>query len=166
MHIITAAYQGDGNFLPSSITLNYQVTCAVMITGNHPGALLASGASTCLVNATIGGAITVPKGTSLDVENSTVGGSISANSMPNAVRICGSAFVGGVGVTGAQGLVVIGDPGDANCAVNALGGTLLLKDNTHGVEAINNKVVNLVVSNNSGPGPYPGDITTISGNHN
>lgn len=41
----------------------------------------------------------------------------------------------------------------------------MLKDNTDGVVAINNRVGSLVAANNSGSGPYSGDNTTISGNH-
>lgn len=164
-HVIGAAYQGDGNFLGSSTTLAYLVTCTVTITGNHPSPVIASGDSTCIVNATVGGSVVVPKGTSLAVENSTINGSISASNSPNAIRICGATVVGGaVTIIGAQGLVIVGDPGDANCAVNNISGALQLRNNLHGVEAIGNTVGNLIVSNNSGPGPFPGDPTTISGN--
>jgi hypothetical protein len=165
-HLIKADYQGDGNFLASTGTLTYLVTCTVNITGTHPGALIASGDSTCIVNATLGGAIVVPKGTSLAVINSTVGGSINAANGVNAVEVCGSHFVGGaVTIMNAQGLVIVGDPGDANCAVNVIHGTLTLRNNTHGVEALGNTVGGQVISGNSGPGPFPGDVTTISGNH-
>ncbi|MDQ1420280.1 MAG: hypothetical protein QOJ52_2242 [Acidimicrobiaceae bacterium] len=164
-HLIAAAYQGDGNFLPSTGTLTYLVTCTVTITGNYPSALIASGDSTCVVNATVGGSITVPKATSLAVVNSAVHGSINATNKANAIEICGSHVVGGsVDIVNAQGLVIVGDPGDANCAVNTISGTLLLRTNTHGLEAIGNTVGALVVSGNSGPGPYPGDVTTIAGN--
>lgn len=164
-HLIGAAYQGDGNFLGSSATLIYSVTCTVTITGNHPGSVIASGDSTCIVNATVGGAVVVPAGTSLAVVNSTVHGSINAPSQAGHIEVCGSTLVGGsVTVGNAAGLVIVGDPGDANCAVNTIGGTLSLENNTHGVEAIGNTVANLVVFGNSGPGPYPGDVTTISGN--
>jgi len=165
-HIIGAGYQGDGNFLASSATITYLVTCSLTITGNHPGAVIASGDSTCIVNATIGGTVVVPKGTSLAVENSTINGSISAPNSANAIRICGATVVGGaVTVINAQGLVIVGDPGDANCPVNNIHGALILQNNHHGVEAINNTVATVVVSDNSGPGPFPGDVTTISGNH-
>ena len=164
-HVITATYQGDGNFLPSSNTLPYQTVCTVTITGAQSGAVNVSSGSTCLVNASIKGAIVVKPGASLNLENSTVGGSIVANQTPGTIRICGSTIAGSTQAAGAQGLVIIGDPGDANCAVNTIGGVLVLKNNTHGVEAINNTLGSLNASNNSGPGPYPGDTTTISGNH-
>jgi surface antigen len=165
-HVIDATYSGDTNFLASGTALAYLVTCTVNLTGNHPGALTASGDSTCVVDATVGGAIVVPKGTSLAVINSTVGGAITASSIPDAIEVCGSHFIGGAtDIINAQGLVIIGDPGDANCAANTIGGTLLLLSNTHGLEAINNTVGGLVTSGNSGPGPFPGDISSVSGNH-
>jgi hypothetical protein len=39
------------------------------------------------------------------------------------------------------------------CAVNPVSGTLLLSNNTHGVEAIGNTVGALGATGNSGPGP-------------
>jgi hypothetical protein len=43
---------------------------------------------------------------------------------------------------------------------------LSLQNNTGGVEAIGNTVAGAIItSGNSGPGPFPGDVTTISGNH-
>ncbi len=165
-HLIQATYNGDGNFLSSTGILNYLVTCTTTITGTHSGPVIASGDSVCIVNATVTGSVTVPTGTSLAVVNSTIDGSISATSSPNAITVCGSHFVGGsVNVIKAGGLVVVGDPGDANCPVNVITATLLLENNTHGVEAINNTVGGLVAFGNSGPGPYPGDGTVISGNH-
>lgn len=164
-HLIKADYQGDGNFLASTGALTYLVICTVNITGNHPAALIASGDSTCVVNATLGGAIVVPKGTSLAVIDSTVGGSINATNMDNAVEVCGSHVGGAVTIMNAKGLVIVGDPGDANCAVNVISGTLMLRNNNHGVEAIGNTVGSQLISGNSGPGPFPGDVTTITGNH-
>ncbi|MDQ6617537.1 MAG: hypothetical protein M3083_23020 [Actinomycetota bacterium] len=49
-------------------------------------------------------------------------------------------------------------------AVNDIGATLMLRNNRQGVEAIGTTVGNLVVSDDSGPGPYPGTTTVISGN--
>ncbi|HEY5196661.1 MAG TPA: hypothetical protein VIJ51_06505, partial [Solirubrobacteraceae bacterium] len=72
---------------------------------------------------------------------------------------------GSVDIKSQTALVIVGDPGDAACAPNTIGGTLILQNNTGGVEAINNTVRALSVSGNSGPGPFPGDPTTITGNH-
>jgi hypothetical protein len=164
-HLIQAAYAGNSNFLGSSTAIsNYLVTCTSTVSGNHPGALIASGDSICVVTAAVGGSITVAKGTSLAVIGSTVGGAISASGPLNAIKVCGSTIGGSVDVVNAQGLVVVGDPGDAICASNRIKGVLLLQNNTHGVEAIGNMVGNLTVSGNSGPGPFPGDDTNVSGN--
>ena len=117
------------------------------------------------MNATATGSISVQKGTSLAVVNSTISGGILGQSSPNAILICGSHIGGGAGVVKASGLVIIGDPGDARCAVNVIIGSLTLQTNTNGVEAIGNTVGSLVNTGNSGSGPYPGDVTTITGNH-
>jgi hypothetical protein len=164
-HLILATYQGDSDFLTSRGSLSYMVTCTVNVTGNHIGALIASGDSTCVLDASVTGAIVVSPGASLAVINSTVNGSINTPGDPGTVEICGSKFVGGaVDVMHAQGLVIIGDPGDANCAVNNIAGALVLEGNSHGVMAIGNTVGNMVDSANSGPGPYPGDSSSVSGN--
>lgn len=164
-HAIGASYNGDANFLASAATLNYLITCTNTITGTHPGAVIASGSSTCVLGAHIGGAIIVPASTALAVETSTVGGGIVANSSPHAIQICGSTIGGTVGVSGAQGLVIIGDQGDAICAVNTFKGALTVRNNSQGVEIIGNTIVGaLLASNNSGPWPYPGDISSVSSN--
>jgi len=163
-HVIGARYSGDGNFVGSATTLGHSTSCATTITGNHTGTVIANTVGTCLVDAQVTGGVIVARGASLAVEGSTVGGSITASSGPNAVRICNSSVGGSLTVGNATGLVVIGDPGDANCAVNTISGTLVLRTNTGGVEAIGNTVGGLVASGNSGPGPYPGDVTTVAGN--
>jgi hypothetical protein len=162
-HTITANYQGDSNFLASSASLAQVVTCTVTVTGAHAGAILAKGESTCVVNAQINGGIVVAKGTSLAVENSTINGAISAPSA-GAFQVCGSTISGAVTVRGATGLVIVGDPGAVACAVNSITGALTVQNNLNGVEVIGNTVGSLVTSNNSGPGPFPGDVTSISAN--
>lgn len=163
-HVIGARYSGDGNFLAGATTLGHTVSCAATITGSHTATVMANTAGTCVVGAHLTGGIIVSRGASLAIENSVVSGSITATSGPDALQVCNSTVTGSISVINATGLVVIGDPGDANCAVNSIGGTLLLRNNTGGVEAIGNTVGGLVSSGNSGPGPYPGDVTTISGN--
>jgi hypothetical protein len=163
-HVIGASYGGDGDFLGSSTTLSYLVTCTHTITGTQYGAVVASGSSTCVLGADLVGSIIVPAGTSLAVENSTVVGGISA-SAPQAVQICGSNIGGSLVLSGAQGLVIIGDPGDANCAVNTFKGSMTVRNNSQGVEIIGNSVGGaLTAGNNYGPGPYPGDGSSVSGN--
>ncbi|MEA2301726.1 MAG: hypothetical protein QOE44_2261, partial [Solirubrobacteraceae bacterium] len=165
-HTISATYSGDANFLPSTGSLPYAVTCDVTVSGLHQGALIVT-ASTCLTaGAHVNGAILVKPGGALDVEGATITGSIGASQGAGAVRICGSSIAGAVSATGASGLVLVGDPADG-CAPNVIGGALDVQNNTHGVEAIDNTVGGAILTGgNSGPGPYPGETTTISGNHN
>ena len=163
-HIVTAEYSGDANFENSRGRLQYVVSCTQTITGTHAGAIIASGASVCVVDATVGGGIVVTPGTSLAVIHSTIGGAISATNTPGSVAVCSSAVVGSVNVVAAAGLVMVGDP-NAVCSPNTIRGTLLLRNNVNGVVAVDNAVGNVVASGNSGPGGYPGEGTTISGNH-
>ncbi|MDQ6613713.1 MAG: Ig-like domain repeat protein [Actinomycetota bacterium] len=166
-HRVRATYNGDANFAASTSTTPITATigCTNTITGDHPGSLVVSSGIVCVVGATIGGSVIVAKGASIDIEGSTIGGGISADGGAGTIRICGTNTKGTVSVQRMAGLVIIGDPGDAACTPNRIGGSLILQDNTGGVEAINNTVARLVASNNNGPGPYPGDVTTISGNH-
>jgi hypothetical protein len=164
-HTIGATYGGDVDFLGSSGSLPYTVTCAVTITGSHPAAVIIK-TNACIVNAKVGGAVILDKGASVDVENSTLSGSLDAGTTPGAIRVCASSISGSVTVKNAGGLVIVGDPGDANCAANSIVGSLLLTDNSNGLEAIDNTVVGTIqITGNSGSGPFPGDPTTVSGNH-
>jgi Pro-kumamolisin, activation domain/Bacterial Ig-like domain (group 3)/Bacterial Ig-like domain (group 1)/Putative Ig domain len=166
-HSVVATYNGDGNFAPStSVTpVTETIGCATVIRGDHPGSVIVSSGIVCVVGAHVGGAVVVAKGASIDIEGSTISGAISAEGGAGTVRICGTTTSGSVTVQRLTGLVIVGDPGDAACQPNRIGGALVLQNNTGGVEAINNTVSRLVASNNSGPGPYPGDMTTITGNH-
>jgi len=162
---VVATYSGDTNFLPStsSTPATVTVTCTTTITGNHAGLVLGPG-STCIVNAQITGAITVPKGGLLDLEDSTVTGAVSATNAAQAIRMCASSAAS-VTVNNATGFVVIGDATDG-CPVNTIRGSLTLIDDTGGVQVIGNSVAGTVTaSGNSGAGPFPGDIAPdISGN--
>jgi hypothetical protein len=164
-HAVAAAYSGDGNFVASGGTLGHSVTCAVTISGAHPGSLSVS-TSTCVsAHASVTGAIIVSGAGALDLEGATVGGGISATGGSGVIRICATGVGGALDIKNHAGLVIVGDPGDAACAPNKINGGLLLTNNTGGVEAINNTEHGLSASGNSGPGPFPGDPTTISGNH-
>jgi Bacterial Ig-like domain (group 3) len=163
-HAIAAAYSGDANFLASNGSLAHSVTCAVTITGAHSGTLSVS-TSTCLSpHATVTGSVLVSGAGTLDLEGANVAGTISASGS-GVIRICATSVGGALDIKNHTGLVIIGDPGDAACAPNTINGALLLANNTGGVEAINNTEHGLSASGNSGPGPFPGDPTTISGNH-
>jgi len=164
-HTIGATYSGDGNFLGSHGALAYLVTCTVNVSGTHPGPLEVT-TSTCIRSgATVSGAIEIHGAGALDLESATVTGPIAATGTSGVIRICGSAIGGSVDIKQVSALVIVGDPGDAACAPNTIAGTLILKNNTGGVEAINNTEHGLISSGNSGPGPFPGDPTTITGNH-
>jgi hypothetical protein len=161
-HIIEARYLGDGTFPARSAKRAYHVSAAVTISGAHRGVVIVTG-PTLISRAQILGPIVVLKGGSLDVENSTVAGSIAAADGASGLRICGTSIVGSVTVSQAAGLVVIGDPA-IECAPN-IATNLVVIHNENGVEVVDNTVQHLVASGNSGPGPYPGDVTTVTGNH-
>jgi hypothetical protein len=164
-HAVAAAYSGDGNFLTSSGSLTQSVTCAVTITGAHSGTMTVS-TSTCVsAHATVTGSVLVSGAGALDLESASVTGAISASSGSSVIRICATSIGGALDIKNRTGLVIVGDPGDAACAPNKINGALLLAINTGGVEAIDNTEHGLSASGNSGPGPFPGDPTTITGNH-
>lgn len=163
-HNVVAVYSGDANYdTSSSSPAPVTVICDQTITGTHSGLTVTSG-TTCLVNATITGGISVGRGAVLDVENSTVLGSISA-SYPAAFRMCGS-HTGSVTVAHATGFVLIGDPTN-NCAANTVNGSIVAAYNTGGLVIVGNTVSGSVTAvGNTGAGPLPGESTPIvSGNH-
>jgi hypothetical protein len=164
-HTVTASYSGDSNFLASSSTTaaTVMVTCTTTVTGSHGVVILGPG-STCIIGATISGAITVPKGALLDIEHSTIGGSINSTGGAAFIRICGSSATS-VTINHSTGPVVVGDVTDG-CAVNSFSGSLTLIGNTGGVQVIGNHVGGTVTaSGNSGAGPFPDDTSVnISGN--
>jgi len=120
---------------------------------NHQEA--GQGVTVVVRNATISGSLLAAGGT-LDVEDSTVNGSLFLG--PGQLRMCGNAIHGSVVESGSSAFVLVGDSGDDHCAPNSIGGSLILRDNHHGVEAVGNRVSGSVVSsNNSGTGPFPED---------
>jgi lysophospholipase L1-like esterase len=162
-HVIGAAYSGDDNFLGSSGSTNYLITCTRTITGKVSGDVAASGESTCLVGAKLNGNIVVPVGTRVAIVNSSTTGAFVSNGGANMIAVCGSRIGGSVQVLSNRELVMIGDPG-AVCTSNTINGAFLLRNNANGVEAMNNAYGGTLSNiNNSGPGPY-GQTTTISGN--
>jgi Bacterial Ig-like domain (group 3) len=165
-HTIGATYSGDGNFLAGSGSLAYTVTCAVTITGNHPGGLLVS-SSTCVgPGASVSGLVYVTGAGALDVEGATLNGAVEASGSSGAIRICASTVNGVLDIRNELALVIVGDPGDAACAPNTISGLASVANNKHGAEVIDNTIHGFLLSSgNSGPGPFPGDPTTIAGNH-
>jgi hypothetical protein len=128
-----------------------------------PAQTITSG-TTCIVNATVTGGISVARGAVLDLEHSTVNGSLSANA-PAGVRICGS-HLQAIGVSGATGFVLIGDPSHG-CAANTVAGSIVVANNHAGLVIVGNTVSGFITSTgNSGAGPLPGETAPIiSGNH-
>ncbi|MDP9116950.1 MAG: Ig-like domain-containing protein [Actinomycetota bacterium] len=153
---IYAVYSGDTNYVGStSNTVNITSPCTTTYTGTHSSLVVTSG-TTCLINATITGGISLGRGATLDVENSTVQGSISANH-PATVRICGST-TGAIGVTGATGYVRIGDPA-SNCAPNTINGGLIAANNTGGGTISGNTITGSWIITNNTP------TFTVEDNH-
>ena len=101
----------------------------------------------------------------MDIENSTINSGLLAV-QSRAIRMCSSTIGGDVTITGATGLVNIGDPGVNACTPNTITGTFMLTGNTGGLDAIGNHITGVTIINgNSGPGAFPGDTTPrISGN--
>jgi Bacterial Ig-like domain (group 3)/FG-GAP-like repeat len=162
-HTVDAAYSGDANYAPSSATVKPTVTAATNLTGNQTGPIQVTG-TTSITDAHISGDVAVAPGATLDLEDSTITGDVTATG-GGAIRICGSTISGSVSIASSTGLVVVGDLAHAQCAVNVIDGALTLSDNTNGVMAIGNSVDGKVTdSGNSGPGPFPGDVTTVADN--
>lgn len=110
-------------------------------------------------NATQFGSVVVQAGGRLEVESSTMNGALSADHSA-ALRICGSTVAGSVTVINATGFVLIGDPAEG-CAVNTIGGSLVVEHNHHGVQIIGNHVNGAVVAyDNTGSGPFPADTSS------
>jgi hypothetical protein len=158
VHSITATYSGDANYLPGGVEhLSQTVGCSRTITGRVNGAIHVSGQSICVINADVHGAIVGHTNTAVFIGNSSVRGSINLT-RPAQVAICGTQTTGSVHVIASAGFVVIGDPGDDNCAVNRIGGAVQVRHNRGGLELVGNTIGgSLLVTDNSGAGPFPED---------
>jgi hypothetical protein len=161
-HTVRADYSGDANYAGGSDSRTQVVTAATTIgPGDVTGPLAVSG-STFVTGAHITGDVTVAPGATLDMEDSTIDGDVTASGA-GAIRMCGTRVNGSVSISGSAGLVVVGDIEHAMCAVNTITGDLSFEDNVHGVMSIADSVGGGVSSDgNSGPGPFPGDVTTIA----
>jgi hypothetical protein len=165
-HTITARYTGDNNSVgstspPAAVTITADRT----LTGAQAGAVIVAPGTTLLLrNANVSGALDVKAGGAVELESSTVNGSLTASG-PSAVRVCASTVHGAVDISGAGGGVLVGDQLDG-CNPNTIGGSLILRNNTHGLQAVGNRVAAaLSASGNSGAGPFPDDPTAqVTGN--
>lgn len=159
-HVITAKYDGDGNYLPAgleTLSPSQSVGCATTLTGDIRGSINTKGPSTCILNATVRGAVIADHG-ALFIGNSTVRGAVSA-SHTTFVGVCGTRIGGALTVERSSRFVVIGDPDDDGCATNSIAGAVVLSANQGGAELIGNLIGGaVVVSNTRGTGPFPEDV--------
>lgn len=152
----------SGNVASSLITLSWNSipgptfttiapltpVCVSTITGSHTGALTL-GKSTCLVNASISGPVTVAPGVSVEVINSSLKDGLSANG-PGSILVCSSNIAGAVTINKATGFVMLGD----GCGDNAIAGVVQVTASSAGIGIGSNQVSGAVSLNNnvdSGP---------------
>lgn len=155
--VITAAYGGDGNFLPStSGPLTQTVRCRTNLTGRINGGLEVGPGSTCLNGATVHGAVKVEPGGALSVTNSTLHGGVHADGAL-ALTVCASTVHGAIHADRTMGFVLLGDAGDDGapvCSGNSFDGSVSL-DGTLGQFEVGGNTIHgsLRLSNTSGVGP-------------
>jgi hypothetical protein len=141
--------------------------CTTTIIGTNDSKLTVTSGLTCLLDATQNGQVTVKPGAALSVTNSVINSTVSASS-PSGISYCGSTETGALTVTGATGLVSLGNGCDPNTisgpvtitgaiaqvTVAALNqrGTLTLENNTGGIYLAASQIDGPVyVQNNSAP---------------
>ncbi|WP_369185345.1 FG-GAP-like repeat-containing protein [Streptomyces sp. Y1] len=154
-HTVTAQYSGDDDYLPGAVeSRSQQIGCERTITG-PAGSVVATGPSTCLVDATADAVVAEP-GAALFVTRSTVGSLVSHGAA--FLGVCASTVTGSVEVDGSSGFVAIGDPVDEGCAGNRIDGSVVLTDNAGGLALVDNRIGgSTVVDGTSGAGPFPHD---------
>lgn len=181
-HSFTAAFSNtptsgpaDGNFSGStSSALTHNVSYSSCVNGNQNGNLVvASGQAVCIASSgKVHGTVTVQSGGALYVNGGTVqqaitvqsggalfiatGSSINSNinvTSPQVLNICGAKKInGGISVSGASSMVLIGD-GTASCKGNDIQGSVTLTNNTAGYKIVGNTFGgSITVNNNSGNG--------------
>ncbi|MFJ2868251.1 Ig-like domain-containing protein [Kitasatospora sp. NPDC087314] len=156
-HTLTAQYSGDATYAaPAAESATQTVNCTRTVAGSV-ASVVATGESTCILNATVRGSVTAGAGTALFIGNSTVQGSV-ASFGSTLVGVCGTTVTGSLAVDGASRFVVIGDPGDDHCVANQIQSSVQLSNNNGGLEAIGNHIGgSLLVTGNTGTGPFPED---------
>ncbi|MFI6151803.1 Ig-like domain repeat protein [Kitasatospora sp. NPDC051170] len=157
-HTLTAQYSGDADFLAGGPeTFTQVVACARTVTGTVDGGVVASGPSTCIVDADVHGTVFGTPGGALFIGHSTVHGSVMS-SHGTQFGMCGSSATGSLTVDHASGFVVIGDPGDDGCPGNHVNGSVHLANNHAGAELIANHIGGTAtVDGTTGTGPFPED---------
>jgi hypothetical protein len=159
-HTLSAVYSGDWSFLDSTATLAQQVTAAHVVSGNVDGVLTLTAGSWFLDGAVVTSDVRVQRGAAVAIRNSRLGGSLTASGAA-AMAVCGSDVAGTATVSATSGFVLLGDPGDDDCAGNVFRGAAVVKGNRGGVEiGANSFRGGLTVSANTGNGPLPEDRGT------
>jgi hypothetical protein len=155
---ISASYPGDANFLSSAGSVSPTISFDHTMTGSLPGNYTFSGGTWLLSSASVTGALSIAGGTSVAIVNSRIGSSLTATN-PGSVFLCSSSIGSSVNVTGASGFVLIGDPGDDACGGNTIGSSLVLQNDSGGVEVSHNPRISSSVSllGDSGGGPFAED---------
>jgi uncharacterized repeat protein (TIGR01451 family) len=151
-----------GNNTPAAVVSTVSCAAGRTITGLYAGDLTLSGAgTTCIRNATVTGKLTVQKGASLVMIGSVVGKAVAASGS-GALTFCGSSLRSSVSIDAATGFVLVGDPGDDNCAGNTITGNLGITGGLAGLNLRSNSLLSSVtVDKNKGGGPYPVDASPV-----
>jgi Putative Ig domain len=137
--------------------------CTTTVTGSHPGSLTVGSGVTCIVQASIGGSVSISAGATVAVSQSTVSGALQS-SRAGTLSVCGSSIAGPLSVSGSTGFVLVGDAGDdgtPGCGPNTISGPAALANNTAGVQLGGDTIHGPVsLSGNSG-----GPGTEVEANH-
>ncbi len=161
---VSVSYAGDPTHFGSSASISLVVGFSQpCYTGTHHGHLAVdSGDAVCFAPGSIqDGSIELSGGASIYLDGASIHGSISSNGA-SAVMICGSQADGTLSVIGSSAFVQVGGDADdvIGCSPNQVAGSLVVQNNTGGVEVSDNAVSgNGILSNNSGSGLYPEDVT-------
>lgn len=149
----------------NAATANTSVRCDYNLTGSQTTLTLSGAQTWCLTGATVAGSVIIRNGANVVVAGSTVQGAISASG-GGLLSVCGS-HVQSISVSSATGFVLIGDPGDDACGANTVTNGVSLLLNRAGLEVSSNTSIggSVVLSSNSGVGPFPDDTRPeIEGN--
>ncbi|MFJ9521119.1 FG-GAP-like repeat-containing protein [Kitasatospora sp. NPDC101801] len=151
-HTVTARYPGDTAYRPGApVSITQRVGCARTLTG-QVGSVVATGPSTCLLDATAD-AVLVEPGATLFVGHSTLG-SITARGAAR-LAVCDSTLTGSVAAADSAGSVLIGDPAGHGCLGNRITGSVQLSSNQGGSTVGANTVGGSLHC--TGNAPPPGD---------
>ena len=156
--MMNASYSGDTTFKPSAVSADVTFKPTNQLFNTVNGNQTLSGGFWFVQGAHIKGSLTITAGTDVLILNSTIDLGVTGTN-PRAVGICNTTVKGSVSITGASGLVLLGDPGDDRCASNNIQGDVSLSSNAGGMEVQSNKIGgNVSLTGNSGAGPFPEDL--------